>query len=152
MTEKMSNETFKVNCNYCEHKFELHQKDIHDTKIDKVYDWRFFECPNCRMRYTTFIGNKTVNDLIRDRNTYRRQIKNELDKGSNMNQNRYHAIRIQDEHAATKIQGLTRKLKKELNISEREKEFLLVELGKGNSSEDSETEPGTGNSGTESVQ
>ena len=141
MTEKMSNETFKVNCNYCEHKFELHQKDIHDTKIDKVYDWRFFECPNCRMRYTTFIGNKTVNDLIRDRNTYRRQIKNELDKGSNMNQNRYHAIRIQDEHAATKIQGLTRKLKKELNISEREKEFLLVELGKGNSSEDSETKP-----------
>ena len=152
MTEKMSNETFKVNCDYCEHKFELHQKDIHDTKIDKVYDWRFFECPNCRMRYTTFIGNKTVNDLIRDRNTYRRQIKNELDKGSNMNQNRYHAIRIQDEHAATKIQGLTRKLKKELNISEREKEFLLVELGKGNSSENSETEPGTGNSGTESVQ
>lgn len=152
MTEKMSNETFKVNCDYCEHKFELHQKDIHDTKIDKVYDWRFFECPNCRMRYTTFIGNKTVNDLIRDRNTYRRQIKNELDKGSNMNQNRYHAIRIQDEHAATKIQGLTRKLKKELNISEREKEFLLVELGKGNSSEDSETEPGTGNGSTESVQ
>lgn len=151
MTEKMSNETFKVNCDYCEHKFELHQKDIHDTKIDKVYDWHFFECPNCRMRYTTFIGNKQVNELIRNRNTYRRQIKNELDKGSNMNQNRYHAIRIQDEHAATKIQGLTRKLKKELNISEREKEFLLVELGKGNSPEDSETEPGTGNSGTESV-
>lgn len=104
------------------------------------------------MRYTTFVGDKKVNELIRDRNTYRRQIKAELDKGPNINQNRYHAIRIQDEHAATKIQGLTRKLKKELNISEREKEFLLVELGKGDSSEDSETEPGTGNGGTESVQ
>lgn len=104
------------------------------------------------MRYTTFVGDKKVNELIRDRNTYRRQIKAELDKGPNINQNRYHAIRIRDEHAATKIQGLTRKLKKELNISEREKEFLLVELGKGNSSEDSEAEPGTGDGGTESVQ
>lgn len=148
----MSNETFKVKCDYCDAHFELHQKDIHNTKIDKVYDWRFFECPNCRMRYTTFVGDKKVNELIRDRNTYRRQIKAELDKGPNINQNRYHAIRIQDEHAATKIQGLTRKLKKELNISEREKEFLLVQLGKGNSSEDSETEPGTGDGGTESVQ
>jgi hypothetical protein len=51
-------------------------------------------------------------------------MKKELGKGAAMNQNLYHDYRMKDENAGHKISGLTAKLKKELNIEQKEKEWL----------------------------
>jgi hypothetical protein len=51
-------------------------------------------------------------------------MKKELEKGPAMNQNLYHEYRMKDEDAGHKISGLTAKLKKELNIEKREKEWV----------------------------
>lgn len=122
--DKFSNETFKVRCDICENTWELHQKDIMSKHIERGVEWRYFECPNCRARYTTYVGNKEVERLIRFRNECRQRIKRELNKGAAMNQSLYHSIRIEDEQAGTKIDGIMSRLKKELNIEQKEKEFI----------------------------
>lgn len=131
----MATETFNVNCDICQHKFEIGMKDIKSTNLAPGVEWRYFECPNCHMRFTTYVGDKVVERLIRFRNECRQKIKKELAKGSNLNQNVYHSIRIQDEHTATKIAGLVSQLKKEHNIEQREREFLSKELGESDSLE-----------------
>ena len=122
--EKVSNETFKVRCDNCENMWELHQKDIKSKHLERGVEWRYFECAKCRARYTTYVGNKEVERLIRFRNECRQKIKRELNKGAAMNQSLYHSIRIEDEQAGTKIAGIMSRLKKELNIEQKEKEFI----------------------------
>lgn len=89
-------------------------------------EWRFFECPKCHYRFTTYVGNREIENLIRFRNTCRAKMKQELQKGAAANQNTYHSHRIQDEQAGHKISGLMAKLKKEINIEKREKEWVSI--------------------------
>lgn len=117
-------ETFKVKCDNCEHTWELHQKDIKSKHLERGVEWRYFECDKCRARYTTYIGNKEVERLIRFRNECRQKIKRELNKRAAMNQNVYHSIRIEDEQAGIKISSIMARLKKELNIEQKEKELI----------------------------
>lgn len=119
-----SKTVFDVNCDHCEHKFELSSKQIISKHIEKGIEWRFFECPKCHYRFTTYVGDKEVEKLIRFRNECRTKMKKELAKGAAMNQNLYHDFRMKDENAGHKISGLTAKLKKELNIEQREKEWV----------------------------
>ncbi|ADT64046.1 hypothetical protein [Streptococcus phage Dp-1] len=124
--KKESTQTFKVNCDHCEHKFDLTSKQIISKHIEKGVEWRFFECPKCHYRFTTYVGNKEIENLIRFRNTCRAKMKQELQKGAAANQNTYHSYRIQDEQAGHKISGLMAKLKKEINIEKREKEWVSI--------------------------
>lgn len=124
LPKKESNQTFKVNCDHCQQKFELSSKQIISKHIEKGVEWRFFECPRCHYRFTTYVGNKEIEKLIRLRNECRQKMKQELEKGAAANQNTYHSYRIKDEQAGHKISGLMAKLKKEINIEKLEKECV----------------------------
>lgn len=115
----------KLNCDNCEHKFELEAGAIQTEFLGGDVEWRFFECPNCRIRFTTYIGDKRVEKGIARRNLYRKAIQDELAKGENLSQKVYWENQQADAEEAKKIERRTRQLKKEWNIDEREKANVL---------------------------
>ena len=63
----------KLKCDNCEHFFELEVGAIQTEFLGGDVEWRFFECPNCRIRFTTYIGDKRVEKGIARRNLYREE-------------------------------------------------------------------------------
>ena len=114
----------KLKCDNCDHQFELELGAIQTEFIGGDVEWRFFECPECSLRYTTYIGDKRVEKGIARRNLYRKAIQAELAKGENLNQKVYWENQQADSEEAKKIDRRTRQLKKEWKIDEREKEFV----------------------------
>ena len=117
--------SLKLKCDNCEHQFELYLGAIKTEFLGGDVEWRFFECPECSLRYTTYIGDKRVEKGIARRNLYRKAIQDELAKGENLNQKVYWENQQADSEEAKKIDRRTRQLKKEWKIDEREKEFVL---------------------------
>ena len=116
---------FKVRCNGCEHDFELRAEDVISTKVGPEVTWSYFECPECHRRYTTFIGDSYVNKYIKKRNELKREIQTELNKGDQMNVQKYHELMRKDENAATKIAARSVKLKQEYDINGKEQERVF---------------------------
>ena len=114
-----------LNCDNCEHKFELKLEHIQTEFLGGDVEWRFFSCPNCGMRFTTYIGDRRVEKGIARRNLYRKAIQDELAKGEKLNQKVYWENQNADAEEAKKIDRRIRQLKKEWNIHEREKECLF---------------------------
>ena len=114
----------KLKCDNCDHHFELYLGAIKTEFLGGDVEWRFFECPECSLRYTTYIGDKRVEKGIARRNLYRKAIQDELAKGENLNQKVYWENQQADSEEAKKIDRRTRQLKKEWKIDEREKEFV----------------------------
>ena len=114
----------KLKCDNCDHQFELYLGAIKTEFLGGEVEWRFFECPECSLRYTTYIGDKRVEKGIARRNLYRKAIQDELAKGENLNQKVYWENQQADSEEAKKIDRRTRQLKKEWKIDEREKEFV----------------------------
>lgn len=115
----------KLKCDNCEHHFELEVGAIQTEFLGEDVEWRFFECPNCRIRFTTYVGDKRVEKGIARRNLYRKAIQDELAKGEDLSQKIYWENQQADSEEAKKIDRRTRRLKKEWKIDEREKEFVL---------------------------
>lgn len=123
--EQKKADPLNLNCDNCEHKFELNLSSIQTEFLGGDVEWRFFECPECRLRYTTYIGDNRVEKGIARRNLYRKAIQDELAKGEKLNQKVYWENQQADTEEAKKIDRRTRQLKKEWKIDEREKEFVL---------------------------
>ena len=123
--EQKKADQLNLNCDNCEHKFELNLSSIQTEFLGGDVEWRFFSCPNCRMRFTTYIGDKRVEKSIARRNLYRKAIQDELAKGENLSQKVYWENQQADAEEARKVERRTRQLKKEWKIDEREKEFVL---------------------------
>ena len=116
--------SLKLKCDNCDHPFELYLGAIKTEFLGGDVEWRFFECPECSLRYTAYIGDKRVEKGIARRNLYRKAIQDELAKGENLNQKVYWENQQADSEEANKIARRTRQLKKEWKIDEREKEFV----------------------------
>ncbi len=123
--ENQEPQVLKLNCDNCEHKFELEAGAIQTEFLGGDVEWRFFSCPNCRIRFTTYVGDKRVEKGIARRNLYRKAIQGELAKGEDLSQKIYWENQQADSEEAKKIDRRTRRLKKEWKIDEREKEFVL---------------------------
>ena len=123
--ENQEPKVLKLKCDNCNHDFELELGDIKTEFLGGDVEWRFFECPECHLRYTTYIGDKRVEKGIARRNLYRKAIQDELAKGENLSQKVYWENQQADAEEAKKIERRTRQLKKEWKIDEREKADLL---------------------------
>lgn len=123
--ENQEPKVLNLNCDNCEHKFELKRENIQTEMLGGDVEWRFFECPECHLRYTTYIGDKRVEKGIARRNLYRKAIQDELAKGENLSQQVYWENQQADADEAKKIERRTRQLKKEWKIDEREKANVL---------------------------
>lgn len=115
----------KLKCDNCDHHFELDGSHIKTELLGGDVEWRFFSCPSCRLRYTTYIGDKYVERSIARRNHYRKVIRDELAKGENLSKTIYWQNQNADTEEAKKVDRRTRQLKKEWKIDEREKADLL---------------------------
>ena len=93
----------KLKCDNCEHCFELEVRAIQTEFLGGDVEWRFFECPECRIRFTTYIGDKRVEKGIARRNLYRKAIQDELAKGENLSQKVYWENQQADAEEANKI-------------------------------------------------
>ena len=122
--ENQEPQVLKLKCDNCDHHFELYLGAIKTEFLGGDVEWRFFECPECSLRYTTYIGDKRVEKGIARRNLYRKAIQDELAKGENLSQKIYWENQQADSEEAKKIDRRTRQLKKEWKIDEREKEFV----------------------------
>lgn len=114
-----------LNCDNCSHKFELDSSNIKTELLGGDVEWRYFSCPSCHLKFTTYIGDKYVERSLARRNHYRKVIRDELAKGENLSQSIYWQNQKADSEEAKVIEKRTRKLKKEWNIDEREREFVL---------------------------
>ena len=123
--ENQEPKSLKLKCDNCEHFFELEVGTIQTEFLGGDVEWRFFECPECRIRFTTYIGDKRVEKGIARRNLYRKAIQDELAKGENLSKKVYWENQQADAEEAKKIDRRTRQLKKEWKIDEREKANLL---------------------------
>ena len=123
--ENQEPKVLKLKCDNCSHDFELELGAIQTEFLGGDVEWRFFACPECHLRYTTYIGDKRVEKGIARRNLYRKAIQDELAKGENLSQKVYWENQQADAVEANKIERRTRQLKKEWKIDEREKEFIL---------------------------
>ena len=123
--ENQEPKSLKLKCDNCEHFFELEAGAIQSEFLGGDVEWRFFECPNCRIRFTTYIGDKRVEKGIARRNLYRKAIQDELAKGENLSQKVYWENQQADAEEAKKIDRRTRQLKKEWKIDERKKANVL---------------------------
>ena len=123
--ENQEPQVLKLNCDNCEHKFELEAGAIQTEFLGIDVEWRYFSCPNCKHRFTTYVGDELVERMISRRNVYRKNIQTELAKGEKLNRDIYWKNTKADELEAKNISRRTRKLKREWKIDEREKEFVL---------------------------
>ena len=123
--ENQEPKVLKLKCDSCEHEFELELGAIKTEFLGGDVEWRFFECPECHLRYTTYIGDKRVEKGIARRNLYRKAIQDELAKGENLSRKVYWENQQADAEEAKKIERRTRQLKKEWKIDEREKANVL---------------------------
>ena len=123
--ENQEPKVLKLKCDNCSHDFELDLGAIQTEFLGGDVEWRFFECPECHLRYTTYIGDKRVEKGIARRNLYRKAIQDELAKGENLSQKVYWENQQADAKEAKKIERRTRQLKKEWKINEREKANVL---------------------------
>lgn len=123
--ENQEPKVLKLKCDNCSQDFELELGAIKTEFLGGDVEWRFFECPECHLRYTTYIGDKRVEKGIARRNLYRKAIQDELAKGENLSQKVYWENQQADAEEAKKIERRTRQLKKEWKIDEREKANVL---------------------------
>lgn len=114
-----------LNCDNCSYKFELDPRDIKTEFLGHDVEWRYFSCPDCKLRFTTYVGDELTERMISRRNVYRKNIQTELAKGEKLNRDIYWQNTKADELEAKNISRRTRKLKREWKIDEREKEFVL---------------------------
>lgn len=124
-TEPNEIQRLSLNCDNCSYKFELDPRDIKTEFLGHDVEWRYFSCPDCKLRFTTYVGDELTERMISRRNVYRKNIQNELAKGEKLNRDIYWQNTKADELEAKNISRRTRKLKKEWKIDEREKEFVL---------------------------
>ena len=124
-TEPNEFQRLSLNCDNCSHKFELDPRDIKTEFLGHDVEWRYFSCPNCKHRFTTYVGDELVERMISRRNVFRKNIQNELAKGEKLNRDIYWKNTKADAEEANKIERRTRQLKKEWNIDEREKANVL---------------------------
>ena len=124
-TEPQEIQRLSLNCDNCSHKFELDPREIKTEFLGLDVEWRYFSCPNCKHRFTTYVGDELVERMISRRNVFRKNIQNELAKGEKLNRDIYWKNTKADELEAKNISRRTRKLKREWKIDEREKGFVL---------------------------
>lgn len=120
--KEVSSTELKLTCDNCEEKFSMVQSDIVTEKLDVETEWRYFSCPNCERRFTTYVGNSKVLKLIEKRNAIRAKIQRETARRELMDQKRYLALVGEDNDLASKIKKIQAKLKEVHNIGEREVE------------------------------
>ena len=124
-TEPNEFQRLSLNCDNCSYKFELDPRNIKTEFLGHDVEWRYFSCPDCKLRFTTYVGDELTERMISRRNVYRKNIQTELAKGEKLNRDIYWQNTKADELEAKNISRRTRKLKKEWKIDEREKEFVL---------------------------
>lgn len=123
--EILSQETFKLRCEKCSHEWELGHEGIQEKQLEKGIEWRFFSCPECRVKYTTFIGNKKSENMILRRAEIRDHLKKLVTKTDPLAQQKYNALLLEDSKLQNDIAKLSAKLKKEVDIEKLEQAELL---------------------------
>lgn len=118
-----------LTCDNCKTAFKMEQRDVTSENIENDVEWRFFSCPNCAIRYTTYIGNSKVENLINKRNKLKDDIRKEVLKNEFMNQKRYLALLGKDKGVAEQIKKIQVRLKEVHNIEAKEIEFVSESSG-----------------------
>lgn len=124
-----SKNELNLTCDNCQEPFQMKQSDIKSERIELDTEWRYFACPKCNKRYTTYIGNSKVENLINKRNNLKDGIRKEIAKGEFMNQKRYLALIGKDNETAKQIKKIQTRLKEVNSIEAKENERILESSG-----------------------